>query len=40
MFDDEDLLFVRTVAPGLAEAARRALLLGEASDPKGPMRPA
>ena len=35
MFDDKDLAFVRTVAPHLAEGARRALLLGEATDPEG-----
>lgn len=35
MFDDDDLSFVRSVAPLLAEGARRALLVGEASDPDG-----
>ena len=34
MFDDQDLAFVRAVAPLLAEGARRALLLGEATDPE------
>lgn len=32
MFDAADLDFVRAVAPSLAEGARRALLLGEATD--------
>lgn len=39
MFDDEDLEFVRGIAPSLAEGARRALLLGEATDPEGPDAP-
>ena len=39
MFDDEEIGFVRGVAPSLAEGARRALLLGEATDPEGPESP-
>ena len=39
MFDDAELGFVRSVAPALAEGARRALLVGEASDPEGPDTP-
>jgi type IV secretory pathway VirB3-like protein len=39
MFDDAELGFVRSVAPALAEGARRALLVGEASDPEGPDAP-
>jgi DNA-binding CsgD family transcriptional regulator len=39
MFDDEELRFVQTVAPYLAEGARRALLIGEAADPEGPDAP-
>jgi DNA-binding CsgD family transcriptional regulator len=39
MFDSEDVDFVRTLAPSLAEGARRALLVGEASDPEGPESP-
>lgn len=35
MFDDQDLAFVSAVAPHLAEGARRALLVGEATDPEG-----
>ncbi|GAB2645536.1 LuxR C-terminal-related transcriptional regulator [Kribbella swartbergensis] len=34
-FDDEDLSFIRTVAPVLAAGARSSLLLGEATDPEG-----
>lgn len=33
-FDDDDQAFVRALAPSLAEGARRALLLGEATDPQ------
>jgi DNA-binding CsgD family transcriptional regulator len=34
-FDDADKHFLRSVAPHLAEGARRALLVGEATDPEG-----
>lgn len=34
-FDEPDLSFLVTVAPHLAEGARRALLVGEATDPDG-----
>jgi hypothetical protein len=36
-FDRDDLDFLRAVAPVLADGVRRGLLVGEASDPKGPM---
>jgi DNA-binding CsgD family transcriptional regulator len=39
LFDDQELAFVRQVAPSLAEGARRALLIGEAVDPEGPEAP-
>lgn len=39
MFDAKDKAFVRSVAPCLAEGARRSLLCGEASDPEGPESP-
>jgi len=39
LFDREDLELVRSLAPFLAEGARRALLVGEASDPEGPESP-
>ena len=39
MFDRDDVEFVRSIAPVLAEGARRALLIGEASDPEGPQAP-
>ncbi len=39
MFDSEDTGFLRAVAPALGEGARRALLLGEASDPESPQAP-
>lgn len=38
-FDDADKHFLRAVAPHLAEGARRALLVGEATDPEGPGAP-
>jgi DNA-binding CsgD family transcriptional regulator len=38
-FSPEDLGFVRAIAPALSEGARRALLLGEATDPEGPEAP-
>jgi len=39
LFGAEELEFVRTVAPALAEGARRALLVAEAMDPEGPVAP-
>jgi DNA-binding CsgD family transcriptional regulator len=39
MFDRRDTELVRAIAPSLAEGARRALLLGEATDPDGPESP-
>jgi DNA-binding CsgD family transcriptional regulator len=39
LFDDAELAFIRTVAPSLADGARRALLVGEAADPEGPDAP-
>jgi DNA-binding CsgD family transcriptional regulator len=39
MFDPDEVGFARTVAASLAEGARRALLLGEATDPEGPEAP-
>jgi DNA-binding CsgD family transcriptional regulator len=39
MFDPEEIGFVRAIAPLLGEGARRALLLGEATDPEGPEAP-
>jgi DNA-binding CsgD family transcriptional regulator len=39
MFDDQELAFVQVIAPSLAEGARRALLIGEATDPEGPEAP-
>jgi DNA-binding CsgD family transcriptional regulator len=39
MFDSDDTAFLRAVAPSLGEGARRALLLGEATDPEGPEAP-
>ncbi|CAN5429781.1 LuxR C-terminal-related transcriptional regulator [soil metagenome] len=39
LFDDEEFEFIRAVAPSLAEGARRALLVGEATDPEGPDAP-
>jgi DNA-binding CsgD family transcriptional regulator len=38
-FDREELELVRSLAPSLAEGARRALLVGEATDPEGPESP-
>jgi DNA-binding CsgD family transcriptional regulator len=38
-FDDADKRFLRAVAPHLAEGARRALLVGEATAPEGPDAP-
>jgi DNA-binding CsgD family transcriptional regulator len=39
MFDADELAFVGAVAPSLAEGARRALLVGEATDPDVPDGP-
>lgn len=39
MFSPEELRFIGTVAPWLAEGARRGLLAGEAADPEGPEAP-
>jgi DNA-binding CsgD family transcriptional regulator len=39
LFDREELEFLRTVAPYLAEGARRGLLVGEAAEPEGPDAP-
>jgi len=39
MFDRDDLEFVQSLTASLAEGARRALLVGEASDPEGPESP-
>jgi DNA-binding CsgD family transcriptional regulator len=39
MFSDDEIAFVRAVAPELGEGACRALLLGEAQDPEGPDAP-
>ena len=39
LFDAADLAFMRVVGPLLADAVRRALLLGEAADPEGPEAP-
>lgn len=38
-FTAGEIQFVRTVAPFLAEGARRGLLVGEAADPEGPESP-
>jgi DNA-binding CsgD family transcriptional regulator len=38
-FDRDELELVRSLAPLLAESARRALLVGEATDPEGPESP-
>ena len=39
LFDADDLAFLSSVAPHLAEGARRALLLGKANEPEGPDGP-
>jgi DNA-binding CsgD family transcriptional regulator len=39
MFDAGEIGFVSALAPALGEGARRALLLGEATDPEGPHAP-
>lgn len=38
-FDDAEKQWLRALAPRLAEGARRALLVGEATDPQGPQAP-
>ncbi len=38
-FSEEEIDFLRAASPTLGEGARRALLLGEASDPEGPEAP-
>ena len=38
-FESDEIGFLRAIAPSLAEGARRALLLGEATDPEGPQSP-
>jgi DNA-binding CsgD family transcriptional regulator len=39
LFDAQELSFIRAIASSLAEGARRALLVGEATDPEGPDAP-
>ncbi len=39
MFDADEIGFIRAIGPSLGEGARRALLLGEATDPEGPEAP-
>jgi DNA-binding CsgD family transcriptional regulator len=39
LFAEEELHFLRSVAPSLAEGARRGLLIGEAADPDEPEAP-
>ena len=39
LFDRDEIDFARAIAPLLADGARRALLLGEATDPEGPEAP-
>lgn len=39
LFDDVEKRWLRTLAPHLAEGARRSLLVGEATDPEGPHAP-
>lgn len=39
MFDAAEMRFLNAIAPHLAEGARRALLVGEATDPEGPDGP-
>lgn len=39
LFDEEEIGFMRRVAPHLAAGAQRGLLIGEASDPDGPEAP-
>ena len=39
LFDDVEKRWLRSLAPHLAEGARRNLLVGEATDPEGPQAP-
>ena len=39
LFDAEEMALVQTIAPALADGVRRALLVGEASDPETPDAP-
>ena len=39
MFDRDEMTFLRAISPALGAGARRALLLGEASDPETPESP-
>jgi DNA-binding CsgD family transcriptional regulator len=39
LFDRQELEFIRGVSPTLADGARKALLVGEATDPEGPDAP-
>lgn len=39
LFDDDEIGFMRRIAPHLAAGARRSLLMGEAKDPDGPDAP-
>jgi DNA-binding CsgD family transcriptional regulator len=39
LFDAAEMAFVQTIAPALADGVRRALLVGEASDPETPDAP-
>ena len=39
LFDREEIELLRSLAPSLAQGARRALLVGEATDPEGPESP-
>jgi DNA-binding CsgD family transcriptional regulator len=39
LFDAEEIAFVQTIGPALADGVRRALLVGEASDPETPDAP-
>ena len=39
LFDRDEIELLRSLAPSLAKGARRALLLGEATDPEGPESP-
>ncbi|CAN5173574.1 hypothetical protein BH20ACT16_BH20ACT16_13520 [soil metagenome] len=39
MFDHDEIAFLRAISSALGEGARRALLLGEATDPESPESP-
>src|SRR5262249_2370668 len=39
LFDADELAFLREISPHLAEGARRALLIAEATHPEGPQAP-